>query len=120
MVALWKSKDFLHFKIYSIAEVVALTQEDGDIEHTKEILENDTKLWKKLGLCYATGKILQRGRKNKDAVECAVEKDSRTEKPQIADAARMHKDAKLHESSWHNQEMVMIYANTVVTFIRWV
>jgi len=44
MVALWKSKDFLHFKIYSIAEVVALTQEDGDIEHTKEILENDTKL----------------------------------------------------------------------------
>jgi len=24
-------------KIYSIAEVVALTQEDGDIEHTKEI-----------------------------------------------------------------------------------
>jgi len=44
-------------------------------------------------------KILQRGRKNKVAVECAVEKDSRTEKPQTADAARMHKDAKLHENN---------------------
>jgi len=63
MVALWRSKDFLHLKIYSIAEVVALTQEDGDIEHTKEILENDTKTTKKVGLCYATGKMLQRGRK---------------------------------------------------------
>jgi len=48
MVALWRSKDFLPLKIYSIAEVVALAQEDADIEHTKEILENDTKLRKKL------------------------------------------------------------------------
>ena len=37
--------------------------------------------------------------KNKVTVESAVEKDSRTEKPQIADAARTHKDAKLQESS---------------------
>ena len=36
---------------------------------------------------------------NKVAGECAVEKDSRTEKSQIADAARTHKDAKLQESS---------------------
>jgi len=53
----------------------------------------------KIDLCYATAKILQRSRKNKVAVECAIEKDSRTEKPQIADAARTHKDAKLQESS---------------------
>jgi len=33
----------------------------------------------KNGLCYATANILQCGRKNKGAVECAVEQDSRTE-----------------------------------------
>jgi len=35
MVALWKSKDFLHLKIYSIAEVVVLTQEDGVLKTHK-------------------------------------------------------------------------------------
>ena len=54
---------------------------------------------------------------NKVAWECAVEKDSRTEKPQIADAARTHKDAKLQESSLHNQEIMMIDANAAVTFL---
>ena len=86
-------------KIYSIAEVVALTQEDGYIEQTKEILENNTKLRKKLVSVVRQEKFCNMAEKNKDAVECAVEKDSRTEKPQINDAARTHKDAKLHESS---------------------
>ena len=70
-----------------------------------------------MDLCDATAKIPQQGRKNKVAVECAVEKDSRTEKPQIADATRTHKDAKLQESSLHNQEIMMIYANAAVTFL---
>jgi len=51
----------------------------------------------KSGLRNATAKILQLGRKNKVAAECAVEKDSRTEKN--ANLARTHKDAKFHENN---------------------
>jgi len=69
------------------------------MEHTQKKYMKTTHRCEKIGLCYATAKFLQRGRKNKVAVECAVEKDSRTEKPQTADAARMHKDAKLHENN---------------------
>ena len=69
------------------------------MEHTQKKYMKMTHSCEKIGLCYATAKILQRGRKNKVAVERAVEKDSRTEKPQIADATRTHKDAKLQESS---------------------
>jgi len=61
--------------------VVALAQEDGDIEHTKEILENDTNLRKKLVSVMRQEKFCNVAEKNKNAVECAIEKDSRTEKP---------------------------------------
>jgi len=82
------------------AEVNAHRQEDGDIEHTQEKHVKMThSCEKKFGSLLCDSKNPQQGRKNKVAVECAVEKDSRTEKPQIADAARTHKDAKLQESS---------------------
>ena len=84
--------------VVKLAEVVAICHENGDIEHTQKKYLKMTHSCEKIDLCYATAKILQRGRKNKVAIECAVEKDSRTEKPQIADAARTHKDAKLQES----------------------
>ena len=32
---------------------------------------------------------------------------------ETSDTAGTHQDAKLHESSWHNQEVMMAYANTV-------
>jgi len=50
------------------------------MEHTQKKYMKTTHRCEKIGLCYATAKFLQRGRKNKVAVECAVEKDSRTEK----------------------------------------
>ena len=79
-----------------------------------------THSWEKIaGLCYATAKILQRGRKNKVTVELAVGKIAARKNRDTADTPRTHKDAKLHESSWHNQELMIIYANTSVTFIWW-
>ena len=102
MVALWRSNDFFAIDCMSLlklAEVVATCHKDGDMEHTQKKYMKMTHSCERIGLCYATAKILQRGRKNKVAVECAAEKDSRTEKPQTADAARTHKDAKLHENN---------------------
>ena len=53
----------------------------------------------KIGLCYATAKILQCGSKNKDAVERAVEKNSRKKKTRdrryLKNAQRRKNDTKL-------------------------
>jgi len=54
-----------------------------------------TLIGEKIGLCYATAKILQCGRKNKGVVECAVEKSARKKKSETADTSRTHKDAKM-------------------------
>jgi len=64
------------------AEVVARSNLDGDIEHMqkKYILENDTQLRKKLVYVRRQQKFAM-WQKNKGAVECAIEKDSRLEKP---------------------------------------
>ena len=57
-----------------LAEVVATCHKDGDMEHTQKKYMKMTHSCERIGLCYATAKFLQRGRKNKVAVECAAEK----------------------------------------------
>ena len=58
-----------------------------------------THICEKIGLCYATAKILQGGRKNKGTAERAVGKIAARKNCETADTSRTHKDAKLHESS---------------------
>ena len=90
----------MHLKIYSIAEVVALTQEDGDIEHTKKILENDTMLRKNCWslLCDSKNPATWQ-KKTEVSVKRAIGKIAARKDRETADTSRTHKDAKLHESS---------------------
>jgi len=57
-----------------------------------------THSYEKIGLCYATAKILQCGRKNKVALECVVEKNSRKKKTRYR---RYIKNAQRHKITKH-------------------
>jgi len=80
-MALWGSNDcVLHLSVFSLADVVPLSHQNGDIEHTQKKHMKMAHSCETIGLCYATANILHWQKKNKVAVEDAVEKNSRKKK----------------------------------------
>ena len=82
-MALW-SNDFICNLLYEFIKACRSgcnpSLRRGYCTHKRNIYWKMTHICEKNGLCYATAKILQCGKKNKRTVKCAVGKDSRKKK----------------------------------------
>jgi len=100
MKALWGVRFFLQLNVVALPKWLYAGIKTVILNtHKRNIYWKITHSCKKNGVCYATAKILQCGRKNKVTVECAVGKIAARKNRETADTFRMQKDAKWHESS---------------------